>query len=341
MRPSTQSSARRFAFAIALAGTTALAGCGDDTAPVTPGEFPPLHYGYLPPIRLNVASIDVGNAAPPSRLAAKSPALPADALAAMAHDRLQPAGPTGTALFTITDAGIDRNDDGGLTEHLAAHVDITGADGAREGFAEARVSRSVSGDEAVVGPASLYALTRQTMEDMNVEFEYQVRAHLADWLVTPGAAIEAPVSQAPLGLGGPVATPAAGAPLPIAPGGGPGGVPAPSGGPTELVPPSNGVPAPGSPYGGSAPSMSPPPGYLTPPAGSVPYGGPGAVPGSAGGGAVPPYGVAPPLPGGGTDAGGDVGSPAPVTAPPLSDEGDTGGLPPASVQGAAPPGGGY
>ena len=87
------------------------------------------------------------------------------------------------------------------------------------------------------GPAALYDLTRQAMQDMNVEFEYQVRHSLHDWIVSADA-VEAPVEQTPLGGSGPV---------PLAPGA-----------PVEpVVPPSIPTPAPQE--------MSPPPGFLAPP----------------------------------------------------------------------------
>ena len=44
----------------------------------------------------------------------------------------------------------------------------------------------------------LYDMTKSMMSDMNVEFEYQIRRNLKDWL-TNGAAPGMPVEQAPLG----------------------------------------------------------------------------------------------------------------------------------------------
>ena len=248
---------RRIGAAGAILLTTALAGCGGGPPPPPPGAFPALHYGFLPPIRLNVAAVSVVNEAPPTDLAGQSPVAPSDALAAMARDRVIADGPSGTAVFTITDASIVQSD-AGLTERLAAHLDIVGTSGAHQGFAEAEVSRSATGDAAIVGPATLYALTQQAMQDMNVEFEYQVRRHLADWVVSPGATVETPVSTAPLGAGGDAAE---GAPLSLVP--------------PPTVPPPTGSPVPGAPLAPPLPpenlapptsvapdQMSPPPGYL-------------------------------------------------------------------------------
>ena len=237
--------------AVGLAATGLLgllAACSGDE-PAVPQNFPPLHYEYLTPIRLNVATIDIENqtSGPDGDLASQSPASPEQAMERMARDRLVAAGPSGTATFTVTEASITRGD-GGLTERLSAHLDIASADGARAGYAEAHVTRTLQGSGG--GPAALYDLTRQAMQDMNVEFEYQVRHSLHDWLVSADA-VEAPVEQTPLGGSGPV---------PLAPGA------------TSLPPAAPPVQAPGlGESGGAEPlapppqEMSPPPGYLMPP----------------------------------------------------------------------------
>ena len=259
---------RRVGAAGAILLTTALCGCGGGPPPPPPGAFPALHYGFLPPIRLNVATVSVQNDAPSSDLAGQSPVAPGDALANMAQDRLVADGSSGAAVFTITDASIARTD-AGLTERLAAHLDIIGTSGAHQGFAEAEVSRSATGDAAIVGPATLYALTQAAMQDMNVEFEFQVRRHLADWIVSPGATVEAPVSTAPLAPGGDAGagapgTQAPGAPLSLAP-------PPAAGAPMSLAPPpatSTTLPPPPE---SLAPPMAAPvaPGQMSPPPGTL------------------------------------------------------------------------
>ncbi len=202
--------------------------CSDDVQPAQ--NFPQFHYEYLTPIRLNVATIGIDNqaAVPDDDLAGRSPEPPEQALERMAHDRLVAAGPSGTATFTITEASITRGDGDVPTERLSAHLDIASADGARAAFAEAHVTRTAKDD--ATGPAALYTLTREAMDDMNVEFEYQVRHSLHDWIVSDSA-VEAPVQQAPLGASGP---------LPLAP----------------AAPPAGPVPP---------PQLSPPPGFLAPP----------------------------------------------------------------------------
>ncbi len=264
----------------ALLATTVLAGCDDTPAP-PPQDFPALHYDYLTPIRLNVADVEVDDqsTAPDGDLAGRSPLKPASAMQQMAHDRLIAAGGAGTATFVVTEASITRTDHG-ITEHLAARLEIANASGGHAGFAEAHVTRTETpGNGEPAGPASLYELTRQAMEDMNVEFEYQVRHTLHDWLIVNGA-VEAPVEQAPLvpgapGLGAPGSgPPGSGEPLPLAPGGAPVAV---------VPPPASGF-APGTPMtltpsappAASATSpgeMSPPAGYLTAPPGAAPVSG--------------------------------------------------------------------
>ena len=160
----------------------AVAACGGD-APVR--AMPPLRYDYLAPLRLNVATVDVGEAPPPSPVEAQSPAPLGMTLRQMALDRLAAGGTSGRAVFTIDMAQVDRS-----SSHLnglaSVRLEVFTADGARAGFAEARVTRS----STITGNLreALYGLTRQMMDDMNVELEFEVRRSLRDWLQDPTAA---------------------------------------------------------------------------------------------------------------------------------------------------------
>lgn len=167
-----------------------VAACGGD-APAR--AMPPLRYDYLPPLRLNVATVDVGNAPPPSPVEAQSPAPLGATLRQMALDRLAAGGISGRAVFTIDAAGVDRSSDH-LDASMAARLEIFTDDGARAGFAEARVTRSsITGGNL---RETLYDLTRLMMDDMNVELEFQIRRSLRDWLQDPTAAPPpAPVEQ--------------------------------------------------------------------------------------------------------------------------------------------------
>jgi len=159
----------------------------------TPRDMPPLRYDYLTPLPLNVAAVDVGNAPPPSPIEAQSPAPAGMALRRMALDRLIAAGTLGRAVFAIDEARVDRVS-GDLQGVLAVHLDLLTTEGARAGFAEARVSRTSSVQGGLRG--ALYDLTRQMLDDMNVEFEFQVRRSLREWLQLPTTApAPAPVER--------------------------------------------------------------------------------------------------------------------------------------------------
>jgi len=247
---------------LALLLSIALAACGGEAPPAV---FAPLGYDYLRPLRLNVATLDIEDHAT-SRgddVAALSPAPPAQALTQMAHDRVFPGGSSGRAVFVIQDASIRRHGDT-LAGSLAVRLDIVGAGGQPAAFAEARVARSSTTDTGDLR-TRLYALTKQMMDDMNVEFEFQSRRALKPWL-QPKGDVPAAVSVQPLsGSGGAAGAAAAGA----ATGGGV------SGGVTSVGVPAYGTPSgvaggPGRlPDGEGLPgrAMSPPPGSLSLPPG--------------------------------------------------------------------------
>ena len=180
----------------------ALPGCGGEPPPpVLEQAMPPFHYDYLTKLRINVASIaieDRSAPAGPGDVSNLSPEPPAAALRQMAEDRLAAGGSTGRAVFVIENAAIQRAPDGTLVGTLAVRLDISTGGGAPTAYAEARVSRTLANADTPLRTA-LYTMTRQMMDDMNVEFEYQVRRSLKDWLqdTTPVAA-PAPVQAQPL-----------------------------------------------------------------------------------------------------------------------------------------------
>ena len=178
---------RRLLFLLPLAAS----GCGDDTPART--SFAPLTYAYLIRLQLNVAAIEEAPPPPPGPLDDINLAPPAPALIQMARDRLVAGGSLGRAVFTVDDATITRTRDG-LNGSLAVHLDVLTSDGTRAGFAEARVSRRADGIGSNLRTA-LYDITAQMMQDMNVEFEFQVRQSLREWLqdattAPPPAAVE-------------------------------------------------------------------------------------------------------------------------------------------------------
>ena len=174
----------------------AIAACAGDEP--TERAYPPLRFGYLTPIQLNVARITVENrfVPGPDDRGALDPASPVDALQRMATDRLRAFGASGSAVFVIKDASLVQ-DGRAFSGTLAVELDVDGDTGVRAGYAEARVYRRIDpGDD---GPrdagAILYSLTKQLMDAMNVEFEFQVRRSLKDYITTGTAPAPAPVEQ--------------------------------------------------------------------------------------------------------------------------------------------------
>ena len=173
----------------------ALAACGTEPEPV----YDPLRYNYLPPIQLNVVSIAIEQrfvpAGIPPDVSNRDPVPPIEALRAMANDRLQAFGTSNKAVFSIQDASLTREGDV-ISGSMAVSLTIDDDSGAQLGFAEAKVQNRRAGRFDNIRPV-LYDMTKSMLADMNVEFEYQIRRNLKNWLTT-AAAPDAPVEQAPL-----------------------------------------------------------------------------------------------------------------------------------------------
>ena len=193
---------RRAALAFPAAAVSLLLfGCAE---PAPPQVFPPLTYGYLTKLKLDVGNIEVDNAWTPApvpngeHVEAQSPVQPVEALRRMVQDRLIPGGNGGSAVVTIDDASLVRVTNR-FEATFAMHMDIHNADGTRSGYAEAKVARTrtISDYAPPAIRQALYDLVKATMDDMNVEFEYQVRHSLRDWLqtTTPAAPPPPPVEQ--------------------------------------------------------------------------------------------------------------------------------------------------
>ena len=191
---------RRALLGLALPVALALSGCASDDRDSESGGFPPLRYDYLTPLRLNVASIVYEDrfVPAPGGAASLSPVSPIQALEQMAHDRLRAEGASGRAVFIVDDASLVLVP-GGLSGSMAVHLDILTDDGRRAGFAEARASQVYTGPTGNIR-AVTYDLVRNMMDRMNVEFEYQLRRSLGDWLqVTETAPPPIQVQQQDLG----------------------------------------------------------------------------------------------------------------------------------------------
>jgi hypothetical protein len=196
-------------------------------------QYEPLHYEYLTKLRLDVAGIDIDDSWAPRgdarHVEFMAPISPVDALRQMAMDRLVAGGTTKRALYSIEDASIIKLPDR-YQANLAVRLEVLDDHDNRQRGIEARVTdvHPISGDSDAVVRKDLYALTRQAMDNMNVEFEYQIRHHLNVELqpTTPTAPPPPPVSTEDLGTPGgkpPSAQPPSGpepatlAPTPLAP----------------------------------------------------------------------------------------------------------------------------
>jgi hypothetical protein len=209
----------------------AVASCASEPAPSpVAGSFAPLDFSYLLPLRLNVARVEVVQhyvpSGQPPDVSPLDPVQPVAALRLMAEQRLKAEGSSGRAVFVINDASLLRLGDL-ITGTLSVELDIFPSDDVRAGFAQATVVRQLTGAAGDLS-AALYQFTRDMMDQMNVEFEYQVRHSLAQWLLPEGAvpaAVEAaPLSGEPPGppppapFAAPPTSPLAPPPTPLAPG---------------------------------------------------------------------------------------------------------------------------
>lgn len=171
-----------------------LAACGGRPSEPT---RQPLRYDYLTKIKLDVGRIDIDDNWTPNgadrHVEFQAPTAPLAALRQMAEDRLVPGGTARRALFTIDDASIIRVQDT-YRANLAVRLDILDDNGERMRGIDAHVTHThaVTGDGAPAVRSDLYELTRQAMDDMNVEFEYQIRLTLRADLQTTSPAAPAP-----------------------------------------------------------------------------------------------------------------------------------------------------
>lgn len=177
--------------AVALALPALLAGCSSTPQPTS---FAPLRYTYLGQINLNASRLEIldNSTTNPVEgdIGPRAPTPPAQALRDMAQDRLAAASSNGsTAQFVIDRASILHETGGTLNGQMDVHLDILNPGGTQAAHAEAHVTRMLRPDPAqgdVDSQANLYDLTRDMMQNMNVELEYQIRSSLRTWLVDAG-----------------------------------------------------------------------------------------------------------------------------------------------------------
>ncbi|WP_372624012.1 hypothetical protein [Falsiroseomonas sp.] len=183
-----------------------------------PAALPPLvsGYGHLTPIRLNVAELELADpAAGAVRVDEPAPVRPEREMLRMAQDRLVPTGTEGKARFIVERAEFRREPlraAGGLTGLFAgdpgerisvllqSRLEVLSGEGRRVGFVEtqARHQRTLpDGTSAAARGRAAEEAVRQAMQELNVEFEFQIRRALRPWLVEGAAP-----PSVPLGPGG-------------------------------------------------------------------------------------------------------------------------------------------
>jgi len=233
-----------------------LAACSGPAPVPQPQVFAPLNYDYLPPIVLKVSSLNVVNNYVPSAdegaLIAQDPEAPATALLAMLNHRLVASGQPGTGTVTVQTASINQVN-GNFTGAMTVDVNLASADGRSTGFAEASVSASQTAPDPDSGQtqAALYAVTKQLMDNMNVQLQYQIQHNLGPFVSYSAAPGAAPLAAGPAGAiqatplaapGAATGAPSAGTapPLPSGPVNTNPAVPSylPGAGPAALTPPS-------------------------------------------------------------------------------------------------------
>jgi hypothetical protein len=164
------------------------AACAGDEPP--PRPLDPIGYAFLTPLPLNVATIEIAPENPPpvpGDIGARLVPTPVEAVRIMGRDRLTAVGTEGRAVFAASRASITPAG-GGLACVVACRLEVLDSSGERRGFVTAEARASVSGSEAN-RPQAAERLLRRAMDGLNVEFEFQLRRNLRDWLATvpPGA----------------------------------------------------------------------------------------------------------------------------------------------------------
>jgi hypothetical protein len=208
-----------------------LAGCSSSPPPPPPPVFAPLSYNYLPPIVLTVSNIAFQNSYVPDPAAAalisQDPAPPAATVMAMAQHRLVANGTPGTGTFTLETAAIEPVGDN-YVGNISVRLDVVSADGRKTGYTEASVAVTQSAPDPDAGPdqvqAVLYSMTKQLMDQLNVQLQYQIQRNMGSWVsyntnaATPalnsGSISNGGIQAAPLPSPGAAPAPVSGSPAP-------------------------------------------------------------------------------------------------------------------------------
>ncbi|MCC7428728.1 MAG: hypothetical protein IT557_17685 [Alphaproteobacteria bacterium] len=185
-------------------------------------SFQRLGFSALAPIRLNVGAVEIVDAYTPPRRAPHvdhlAPNPPYETARAMAEDRLRAAGSGGKARFIVQDARIVEvklQPPGGIRgmfardpseryeARIAVRMEVFDAENAPLGHVEAETRRTHTVNEGTSQAernAVWNDMVSRMMEELNVEFEFQIRRHLNHVLVAGPAAAE---DRRPAGGSGP------------------------------------------------------------------------------------------------------------------------------------------
>lgn len=153
-------------------------------------QYAPLTYDYLTPIFLNVGQISIqdhSNANQyPRDISNLSPTPPAMALNNMVNNRLKARGTSGKAIFTISRASLQENNDDAVYGQIDIRLDIYNNNNRKVGSIQVSTNHTYQTDHNkgdLDSRANLYDITQKMMQDVNVELEYQIRNHLEPWIV--------------------------------------------------------------------------------------------------------------------------------------------------------------
>lgn len=183
---------------VVMLASTLLAGfsltaCSNDT-PRANTHFAPLHYNALSQLHFNVAERvfhDETLANPvDDDLAARAPIPPAQAIHQMFKERIFASGRTGQVVLTVDRASITPAGSVGLKGQIDVHVDLYTENNQHAGYTEVHVKHlfrpSVNQEQDLDSPTYLYTVTKEMMQNLNTELEYQIRKNMKDWLVDAG-----------------------------------------------------------------------------------------------------------------------------------------------------------
>lgn len=179
---------------LVLTGLLALGACASAEKPV----FEPLDFDYLTKIKLDASQLDIEDAWVPRGSARHveylAPTRPLKALRLMADQRLVTGGMAGRAVFGVDDAALIYAR-GRFEGSFAVRLELFDGQGQSRGTVQARVrgartARDVEDEDTT--RVDLDTLVRKMMDDINVEFEFQLRQAFKDSLQTTAPAAPAP-----------------------------------------------------------------------------------------------------------------------------------------------------